>query len=466
MKIHGRIKRIYMIGIGGSGMCGLAEILNSLGYEVKGSDISIESESVKHLKKLGITVYKGHKKENIGDSQVVVYSSAIKEDNPELLEAKERGLLVLRRAEMLSELMRLKFGIAVSGAHGKTTTTSIIGEILKEANFDPTIVVGGRVKALGASAKLGEGEVMVAEADESDGTFLNFFPAISVITNIDREHLDYYGSLENIKKAFLRFANSVPFYGEVIINGDDVNAREIIKDVKRNITTFGFEKGNDLRAELLEKDSLGYEEFVVYYKEKKLGKFRLSIEGKHNVMNALSAIGVALYFGIDVETIKSSLSNFKGVERRFELKYRGRISVYEDYGHHPEEIKRTLLVAKKHAKYSNGRLIVVFQPHRYTRTKALYEEFPEALRIADLVLLLPIYPAGEKPIEGVSSRLIYDEAVKRGLNNIELVEKEKVYERLETILKEGDVLMFQGAGDIRYMSNEFSQMMRRKNGEG
>ncbi len=457
MRINKKIKKIFMIGIGGSGMCGLAEILFSLGYDVYGSDINVDSDSVKHLKKLGIKVFKGHAPKNIGDAQVVVFSSAIKEDNPEILEAKKRGLLILRRAEMLSELMRLKFGVAIAGAHGKTTTTSMIGDILKEAGLDPTIVVGGRVKSLRASAKLGKGDIMVAEVDESDGSFLKFLPAIAVITNIDKEHLDHYGNFENLKRAFLQFANSVPFYGEVIVNGDDENIRALIERIERNTLTFGFGKGNFVRGEIVSsyKDE---EVFNVFLGGEFYSTFRMKVLGVHNVMNALSSISVALYFDVDREVIKRALQNFSGVSRRFELKYDGCVKVYEDYGHHPNEIKVTLSVAKR---ITEGKLVVVFQPHRFTRTKFLFKEFPDTFKMADIIILLPIYPAGEEPIEGITSELLYSEFKKQGFENIILTNKKELFDVLFSVIKENDLILFQGAGDIRYLCNDFVEKLRR-----
>jgi len=456
MKLYGEINRVFMIGIGGSGMSGIAEILHNIGYKVRGSDINTESDTVQYLRKLGIEILKGHRKKNIRDEQVVVYSSAISEDNSELVEAKRRGVLVLRRAEMLSELMRLKFGIAVSGSHGKTTTTSILGQILEVSKFQPTVVVGGIVKNFGTSAKVGKGNLMVVEADESDGTFLNFSPVVSIITNIDKEHLDHYGSFSKLKEAFVKFANSVPFYGISILSADDKISKGIVKNIKRIVKTFGFLKDSNVRGEILDKRASS---FKVFYNGEEQGIVNMKIEGKHNVKNALAAITAACYLKIPFSTIKKALEEFEGVGRRFDIKYEDNtITVVEDYGHHPTEIKATLEVAKNRKK---ERLIVVFQPHRFTRTRDLLKVFPKAFKNADLIILTEIYPAGEKPIKGINSGVLYNEFKAQGFKNIIYIKKmNAIIDKLIEIKDKGDLVIFQGAGNIRNIIPEFIRRVK------
>ncbi len=455
MKRYGEIDRVFMIGIGGSGMSGIAEILHNMGYRVRGSDINLNSETVKYLKNLGIEVLRGHKKENIRDEQVVVYSSAIRLNNPELIAAKEKKILILRRAEMLSELMRLKFGIAISGSHGKTTTTSMLGQILEVSKFQPTVVVGGIVKNFGTSAKVGKGNLMVVEADESDGTFLKFSPAVSIITNIDREHLDHYGTFTKLKKAFVKFANSVPFYGISVLSSDDKVSKSIIKDIKRIVKTFGFSEHSNIRGEIINKEASS---FKVFYNGEEQGTINLKVAGKHNIMNALAATTAACYLKIPFTTIKKALEEFEGVGRRYDVKYENDITVVEDYGHHPTEIKANLDIASLKKR---DRLIVVFQPHRYSRTKILLKSFPEAFKKADLIILTEIYSAGEDPIKGINSKLLFREFKNQGFDNIIFVKKrEDIVDKLIQIKKTGDLIIFQGAGDIRNLIPEFIRRVK------
>ncbi len=456
MKIYGDITKIFMIGIGGSGMSGIAIILNNIGYKVRGSDLNTESDTAKYLKRIGIDLVKGHKAENLIDEQVVVYSSAIKFNNPELLEARRRGLLILRRAEMLSELMRLKFGIAVSGSHGKTTTTSMLGQILEYSLFDPTIVVGGKVKNFKSSAKIGKGEVMLVEADESDGSFLKFSPAVSIITNIDREHLDHYKNFEDLKESFVKFANSTPFYGIVVACYDDGIIREIIPGINRVVRTYGLKKGADLRGEILDEKK---SKFRVYCDEKPLGEIKMKVMGEHNIRNALASIAVALYLKkIPFDNIKEALESFEGVSRRFDLRYKGKISVVEDYGHHPTEIKATVEIAKL---YGAKRVVMVFQPHRYSRTKLLLKDFPKAFKGVDYLILTDIYPASETPIEGVNGELLYNEILNNGFKNIKYIKNlEDTVDYLFKNKKDGDLIIFQGAGNIRNMIPVFIERLK------
>jgi UDP-N-acetylmuramate--alanine ligase len=432
-----------MIGIGGSGMSGLAEILHSLGFEVSGSDIS-RKEITERLEKLGIKVFYGHRAENVEGANIVVYSSAIGPDNPELVRAKELKIPIIQRAEMLAELMRVKFSIAVSGAHGKSTTTSMIGHILKEAGKNPTVIVGGILKDVGSGGLVGRGEYLVAEADESDRSFLKLLPTIAVITNIDREHMDTYGSMASLKMAFIEFANKVPFYGSVVACGDDKNVRDILPFVEKRVFTYGFSNDNDLYAENVKVFGLSSEFELLGFGERLKGK--LNVPGRHNVLNALASLIVAWELDIPLREALESLESFKGVSRRFEIKGEkfGAIFV-DDYGHHPNEIKNVLEVARGIGK----RVITVFQPHRYTRTMDLYKEFGEVLSKSDIVILLPIYPAGEKPIPGVSSGLIYGVMKGMGKDGVYLVETfEEAAELLRKILEEGDVVLLQGAGNV------------------
>ncbi len=438
-----RFSRIHMIGIGGSGMSGLAEILHSLGFEVSGSDIS-RKETTERLERLGIKVFYGHRAENVEGANIVVYSSAIGPDNPELVRAKELKIPIIQRAEMLAELMRVKFSIAVSGAHGKSTTTSMIGHILKEVGKNPTVIVGGILKDVGSGGLVGRGEYLVAEADESDRSFLKLLPTIAVITNIDREHMDTYGSMASLKMAFIEFANKVPFYGSVVACGDDKNVRDILPFVEKRVFTYGFSNENDLYAENVKVFSLSSEFELSGFGERLKGK--LNVPGRHNVLNALASLIVVWELDIPLREALESLESFKGVSRRFEIKGEkfGAIFV-DDYGHHPNEIKNVLEVARGIGK----RVITVFQPHRYTRTMDLYREFGEVLLKSDIVILLPIYPAGEKPIPGVSSDLIYGVMKGMGKDGVYLVETfEEAADLLRKILEEGDVVLLQGAGNV------------------
>jgi len=455
MKLYGEIRKIFMVGIGGSGMCGIAEILHNIGYKVRGSDIDVNSETISYLRNLGIEIKEGHSGNNIKEEQVVVFSSAIKYDNPELKEAKKRGLLVLRRAEMLSELMRLKFGIAVSGSHGKTTTTSMLSQILENSKYDPTIVVGGRVKNIGSSAKVGKGDIMVVEADESDGSFLNFVPSVSVITNIDREHLDHYGSFQELQEAFVKFSNSVPFYGVTVLSSDDFYSNCLQDRIIRTIKTFGLGKEAEVRGEITDKNE---SRFKVFYRSKLKGEINLKTRGEYNIRNALASIAVAEYLNISFKKIKEALEKFEGVSRRFDFKFRGDISIVEDYGHHPTEIVETLKVAQK---YEYRRIIEVFQPHRYSRTKMLLKEFPPAFKLADKIILTEIYPAGEDKINRINGRILYEEFVDYGYNDIDYIEKlNDIPEFLSKIVKKGDLVIFQGAGNIRDLIPDFVRRIR------
>lgn len=438
-----KVKHVHMVGIGGYGMSGIAEVLHNMGFKVTGSDIK-KSYITRYLEGLGINIVYEHRPENITGADVVVFSSAISEDNIELVEAKKRMIPVIRRAEMLAELMRMKYSIAVSGAHGKTTTTSMIALVLEEGGFDPTIVIGGRLKGLGTGAKLGQGQFLVAEADESDRSFLLLYPTISVITNIDREHLDHYsGSFENLKRAFIDFANRVPFYGCSIVNVDDETTRSIIPHLKKRVITYGLNENAQIRAIHLQG-----RKYRIQKDGKELGILELRIPGKHNVKNALAAVTVAMELDIPAQEALRTLSKFRGVERRFELK--GRLNgaiIIDDYAHHPREIKAVVETAIE--EYGVGP-IVVFQPHRYTRTRDLHMEFGDAFVGIKKLIITDIYPAGEKPIKGVTTQLII-ESVKRKNPDLEIIwmkNFDEIVDYLRENIKEGDVVLTLGAGDI------------------
>src|SRR5262247_3595480 len=394
-----RYQQIHFIGIGGIGMSGIAEILLNLGYRVTGSDQK-RSETVERLEQLGAKIFIGHAAANVETAHVVVYSSAVSRDNVELQAARQRQVPTIPRAEMLAELMRLKYAIAVAGTHGKTTTTSMVGAVLAEGRLDPTIVVGGRVTNLGSNARLGQGEFLVAEADESDGSFLKLAPTIAVVTTVDAEHLDHYGSLDAIRDAFVAFVNKVPFYGSVVLCLDQPNIQLLIPRIEKRIVSYGLESGADLVARRLQLSGMT-SRFEVYQRERLLGEVTLQIPGRHNVLNALAAIGVGLDLEIPFPTIQRALAGFSGVQRRFQSLGRARgVTVVDDYGHHPAEIRATLAAAAKTG--FDCRVVTVFQPHRYTRTLHLRGEFLTAFNQADVLLVMDIYPAGEAPIPGVS----------------------------------------------------------------
>ncbi len=443
-----RVKRFHFVGVGGIGMSGIARILLDMGYEVSGSDLR-ENENTKALRERGARVYIGHSPHNVGkDVQVVVYSSAIGGNNPEIMRAKELGIPVIPRGEMLAELFKLKEGIAVSGSHGKTTTTSMIAHILEEAGFDPTVIIGGKLKRLGSNAKLGRGDLLVSEADESDGSFLKLSPVVAVITNVDREHMDFYRNIDEVVSAFSRFAASVPFYGFCVANADNGNVLRAISGLGKKVVTFGMNAEADLTGRELEvKD--GRYTFSVFLKGKRLGRVHLKIGGRHNVYNALAATAVALELDVPFPTVKEALEDFSNADRRMELKgFVGDVPVYDDYGHHPTEIRAVVRTMRE--MYPGRRLLMVFQPHRYSRTYYLFEDFVEVLREADRLFLLDIYPAGEENVYNVSA-----EELARRSGAVFIKEKDRVKEVLRREIREGDVVLFMGAGDITRLCEDF-----------
>ncbi|MCK4321883.1 UDP-N-acetylmuramate--L-alanine ligase [candidate division WOR-3 bacterium] len=458
--MFGRIKKIHFVGIGGIGMSGIAELLHNMGYIITGSDIK-ESENTKRLQELGIKVYSSHSKENLGDADVVVYTSALDlEENVELKEAFMRKIPVIPRAEMLAELMRMKFSIAVAGTHGKSTTTSLIGSILTGSKFDPTIVLGGRLKSSGDNVKLGESEYLVAEADESDRSFLKLFPTIAVITNIDREHLDFYKDLDDIKQTFTKFANSVPFYGSVYLCMDDPNSLSIRSDIDKRVITFGLSPNADIKGLDIERKDFTYS-FDLIGNGEKLGRINLSLPGVHNMINAVAACGVCLELGIGFDKIKEGIEACKGVSRRFERKgFENGILVIDDYAHHPREIEATLKSAREGWK---GRIIAVFQPHLYSRTILLKKEFGKAFFQADKVIITDIYPAREEEIPGVSGEIIKDQCKDFGHKDVIYLENIKnIPEYLLPELKEGDMILLLGAGNIYKIADDIIEGIRNK----
>lgn len=455
-----KIKKIHFVGIGGSGMSGIAEVLLNLGYKVSGSDIK-KSETTEHLKKLGAKIYIGHSSKNIKNIDVVVTSTAIEKDNPEVREAHRLKIPVIPRIEMLAEIARLKYTIAIAGTHGKTTTTSLVSLILTEGGLDPTIVIGGRLKNIASGAKLGKGKFLVAEADESDGSFLKLSPIISIITNIDDDHLDYYGSLENLKSAFLEFINKVPFYGCTILCNEDKNIRSLFPLIKRRFITYGFNNTADYSIKIT-KNMFCYSKdltsFEIFKNKQKVGKLTTSLIGVHNILNATASAICGVELGIPFSKIQKAIRTFAGIARRLEVKYsKNDITIIDDYGHHPTEIKATIDSIKK---YKNPkRLIVIFQPHRYSRTKLLHNKIAQSLNGADEIKLMEIYPAGEKPIEGVSSKLIFDK-LKRAGKKVTLFDKSET----ETLIRElnrGDIVLTLGAGDVYKVGETLTELLKK-----
>lgn len=453
-------KRIHLVGIGGIGMSGIAEVLLTLSYSVSGSDARL-SAVTERLRNLGAEIYEGHRAENVQDAHVVVVSSAVRSDNPEVAEAQRRKIPVIPRAEMLAELMRLKYGIAVAGAHGKTTTTSMTASVLAAAGLDPTYVVGGRLNHIGTSARLGRGTYMVVEADESDRTFLLLAPVVAVVTTIDREHLDTYQSIEEIHQAFTQFVNRVPFYGAAVLCLDEPNVQAIIPHVKRPVITYGTSSQADLLIDEIELNGLE-SNFRLTYRGDDLGKFHLNgPPGIHNVRNAAGAAAVALYLNVPGDLIRAGLEQFSGVGRRFDVKGAiNGITLIDDYGHHPTEIRATLEAARG-CRYN--RLLVLFQPHRYTRTQRLWDDFCRAFNQADLLVLTDVYGAHEPPIPGVTGESLAEAIRAAGHKNV--VFRSSMQEGIEQLLREarpGDALLTIGAGNVSRAPGELAILLGAK----
>jgi UDP-N-acetylmuramate--alanine ligase len=456
---RGRIKKIHLVGIGGSGMSGIAEVLINLGYRVTGSDVS-ESDATRRLLSLGAVIHVGHSSENVRGADCVVYSSAVKRENPEIEEAMRNKVPIISRAEMLAELMRMKYGIAVAGTHGKTTTTSMIASVLGYSGIDPTVVTGGKLNSIGTNAKLGSGDFLVAEADESDGSFLKLSPTIAVVTNIDREHMDHYRDMEDVKAAYLDFMNKVPFYGCAVLCLDQRTIQDLLPSIGRRFISYGLTAQADVHAtDLRQKGQKAT--FEVWTGGEHLGKVSINLPGEHNVYNALAAIVVARELGIDFSDIKAGLEDFTGVERRFQVRgIVGDIMVVDDYGHHPVEIKAVLKAAKEGWK---RRLIVVFQPHRYSRTKDLFGEFLLAFNEAEKLLLTDIYPAGEEKLEGVSARAMFEGIKEHGHKDVTYVpDLKEVPACLEAATEAGDMVITLGAGDVWRAGVAFLEILKKK----
>ncbi len=447
-----RYQQIHFVGIGGSGMSGIAEILLNLGYRVTGSDQK-RGDAVERLAELGAKIFIGHQAANVEGAHVVVYSSAVSRDNVEVQLARQHQIPTIPRAEMLAELMRLKYGIAVAGTHGKTTTTSMVGAVLAEGRYDPTIVVGGRVTSLGSNARLGQGEYLVAEADESDGSFLKLAPTIAVVTTVDAEHLDHYGSLDAVRDAFVAFVNRIPFYGSAVLCLDQPNIQLLIPRIEKRIITYGLESGADLVARRLRLAGMT-SRCEVFQRGSLLGELALQIPGRHNVLNALAAVGVGLDLEIPFPTIQKALAGFSGVQRRFQILGRARgITVVDDYGHHPAEIRATLAAAK--AGF-DCRVVTVFQPHRYTRTLHLRQEFLTAFNLADALIVMDIYAAGEAAIPGVTAEDLAAGIRAHGHRDVTYLgsDRMRIVEHLCEIARTGDLVITLGAGDVSQLGPE------------
>ncbi|RMH59420.1 MAG: UDP-N-acetylmuramate--L-alanine ligase [Candidatus Hydrogenedentota bacterium] len=455
-----RVQKIHFVGIGGVGMSGIAEILLDTGYDVTGSDIA-DNPTIHRLKDLGAVIHLGHRAENVEEADAVVISSAISPGNVEVLAARERGIPVVRRAEMLAELMRLKYGIAIAGTHGKTTTTSLVAMVLTEGGIDPTVVIGGRLEQLGSGAKVGAGEYLVAEADESDGSFLKLSPAVAVVTNIDDDHLDFYGDMGRLAATFGEFCNRVPFYGFALLCSDDPRLRGIASLCSRRVVTFGLGEQADYRADRIETTEEG-SRFRILQRGDEMAEVSLRLVGIHNVTNALAAAAVGIELGLEPAAVVAGLERFRGVDRRMQLKGKGPGEspwrVYDDYAHHPTEITATLAAARALAR--GGRLLVVFQPHRYSRTALLYEKLAAALTAADRLWLLPVYPAGEEPREGVSSGLIAEALRLKGYSSFTEIEGDAraAAGEIARILEPRDLLLTLGAGDVWKIGEEILRL--------
>ncbi len=453
---YSRIKKIHFVGIGGAGMSGIAEVLHNMGFVISGSDMA-ESDVVKHLKQVGIKVFSGHRRENVAGVETLVYSSAIKEDNLELKEALARKIPVIPRAEMLAELMRLKFSIAVAGTHGKTTTTSMIAAILSRAGKDPTYVVGGKLKIEESGAKLGKSAYLVAEADESDGSFLQLFPTLAVITNIEDDHLDYYQTMEKLTEAFVKFSNKVPFYGAVILNCDCQNSRRILSHINKKVISCGLYQHSDVKAENIESSAFAAA-FNLTVQGKNQGRVHLSAGGIHNVANALAAVAVSLEIGIDIDTIKEGLAKFSLPERRFQVIFSSQdYLVIDDYAHHPTEIKATLQTL---AEGKFNRIIAVFQPHRFTRLEILMDRFASCFDLADKLIIAELYTANQAEIENINSRTLVKKIKDQGFKEVTYIETfADIIDHLKREIRKGDAVVFLTAGNLTQAAHQFARIL-------
>jgi UDP-N-acetylmuramate--alanine ligase len=456
---RGRVRHVHFIGIGGIGMSGLAEILRTMDFDVSGSDMKA-SDITRRLETLGVKVHVGHKAENVHGADVVVHSSAIAQNNPELARARALEIPAISRGEMLAELMRVKYCVTIAGSHGKTTTTSLVATVLRHAGLDPTVVVGGKVNALGSNARLGAGDLFVAEADESDGSFLRLNPTVAIVTNIDAEHLDHYGTHENVKDAFVQFANQVPFYGLCVMCIDHPHVQAILPRVQRRHVTYGTSRQADYRAKDIRFEGVETY-FNAYRKNESLGEYMVRMPGAHNVQNALAVLAAADELEVPLNVVRDAMAQFHGVQRRFTILgqpvlekggKRGDVMIVDDYGHHPAEIEATLAAAQKSF---DRRVVVAFQPHRYTRTQSLFEEFTRAFNGADVLVVTDVYSAGEKPIEGATGQALADAIHAHGHHSVRFVQDKKhVKDALLEIVEPGDLVIALGAGDINASARE------------
>ncbi len=450
---RGRVRHVHFIGVGGIGMSGLAEILRTMDFDVSGSDMKA-SDITRRLETLGVKVHVGHKAENVHGADVVVHSSAIAQNNPELARARAMEIPAISRGEMLAELMRVKYCVTIAGSHGKTTTTSLVATVLRHAGLDPTVVVGGKVNALGSNARLGAGDLFVAEADESDGSFLRLNPTVAIVTNIDAEHLDHYGTHENVKDAFVQFANQVPFYGLCVMCIDHPHVQAILPRVQRRHVTYGTSRQADYRAKDIRFEGVETY-FDAYRKNEPLGEYMVRMPGAHNVQNALAVLAAADELEVPLNVVRDAMAQFHGVQRRFTILGQptiekngktGDVMIVDDYGHHPAEIEATLAAAQKSF---DRRVVVAFQPHRYTRTHALFEEFTRAFNGADVLVITDVYAAGEKPIEGATGEALAAAVHAHGHHAVRYVkDKKHVKDALLEIVEPGDLVIALGAGDI------------------
>jgi UDP-N-acetylmuramate--alanine ligase len=454
----GRIRQIHMVGIGGIGMSSIAEVLLNRGYDVTGSDLEA-SDVTERLEEHGATVYEGHAAEQVGEADVVVYSSAIDPDeNPETKEAERRRISLIPRAEMLGELIRMKYGVGIAGTHGKTTTTSMSGLVVAEGGFDPTVIVGGKVTAFGSNAVTGEGDVIVIEADEYDRTFLRLTPSVAVITSIEEDHLDIYEDLDDIKAAFTQYANSVPFFGAAVLCLDDPNVQAIVGDIERRVITYGTTRQAEVRAENIRRNGL-QTRFDVMKRDERLGEIELQVPGLHNVRNALAAVAVGLELEIEFDKVRSGMQQFTGVRRRFEkVGEVNDIVVIDDYAHHPTEIRATIDAASQ--GYPDRRIVAVFQPHLYSRTRDFLDEFARSFFNTDQLVLTDIYGSREEPIEGIDGQALADRTEQFGHRAVHYVpDKTELPERLREWTRPGDVVLMLGAGDIWRASRTFVDLL-------
>ncbi len=456
--MYKNIQRIHFVGIGGIGMSGIAEILLTLGYEVSGSDVK-QSLVTRRLKRLGAKIRYGHKAEHVGKAQVVVVSSAINDKNPEIATALKQGIPVIARAEMLAELMRLKYGIAVAGTHGKTTTTSLVASILSEASFDPTIIIGGRVRSLRSNARLGKGEFLVAEADESDGSFLHLHPTIAVVTNIDPEHMAHYKDYTELKASFARFCESIPFYGAAIFCADHPATLKLSETFPRRSWTYGIENKADFMAKKIRSEG-SLMKFQAQFQGKALGELQLHLPGQHNVSNALAALAVAHELGISFTQVKRALKKFKGIGRRLEvLNAQPDLVIVDDYAHHPVELQATLSAVQK--AWKGYRIRAVFQPHRYTRTKELFKEFCEAFGACHELIITDIYAASETPIVGINGRRL-SESIRTPDQVRYLADFDEIIDHLNSTRQEKDLIITLGAGNVGQIAKELAKQLKPK----